>query len=287
MIFKLQESADLLPEFSGKEVILETDSPDNVINLYHRAGNSGACVYCIVLNSVEYLVDIDLRVEWQDIPLVIIAEGIGPYIKLYNRLPGLHSLDVKIVLKNESPGTYRDIRVLSSLGIPSELIPSGSPDWDAFYSLLIYYLYARQPHSPIYPFYDIISSLKAGREHLYCTGLFENPYKFVHVTKDGKMALTEDYAGNHRYLSDESMDRLIKGDDLINDELLEWKLQRRYILADYNTCSTCTGWLACGGCFRDTAGDNAGCARAFTELVTAAEESRNRRRIKKTWQHSS
>jgi radical SAM protein with 4Fe4S-binding SPASM domain len=286
MIFNLHDYRELFPAFSGKDAIIGTDRPDGVIDLHHQACDHGINVYCVVLSLQGDLVDIDLRDEWQNIPLVICIDQVGPYIKLYNRLPELHSLDIKVVFRTESSRVYRDIRVLSSLGIPSELVLSDNPDWDAFYSLLIYSLYARQPHSPIYPFQDILNNLKTGREHFFCRGIFENPFKYLHVTKDGQMSLGKNYAVNGQYISTESIEKQINNNNIHFDEIIEWKLQRRYLLTNYNSCSSCKGWLACGGCFYDKVSDKQNCEKIFAELVHAAEETRNRRSIKKTWQHS-
>lgn len=195
--------------------------------------------------------------------------GIGDFRKSIEQIRALRKLNVFVMLAEDVPGTYRDLKILSSLFVPCGItFGSRCPDWELVADLLSYSVYSKVPHAPIQPFHFVISNYDVQKRIDYNFVYFEDPSKFLHVDSEGRIALSRKDLERGEFISEDL-------GQLDHIENLPFYHQRSESWRDFflkpDGCAYCPGWRICLGKFEESQDKESGCMKFFDEWMEATE----------------
>lgn len=236
-------------------------------------------VHTLWLNTESLLCDLAIPEDNQmdNLPCYLEVPDFGPFRKWIFQVPQLRKLQVVVILPESAPESYRNLRILSSLGVPCGILFGEScPDWESLADLMCYYVYGKIPHAPIQPFHKIVSSYDPQKMIDFNDFYFNDPSLFLHIDTSGRVALSRKELENGDFILDDPQ-------HIDEIETLPAYMQRveawRNFFLEPNRCALCTAWLICQGKFQAFTNGDKGCREFFTELLEAAEfyqEQKNR-----------
>src|SRR6056297_1537755 len=110
---------NILSEFSGKRIVVRTEEISSLPGIFRYFDKSSNRLYAIMLNIDEPFANIDFEEAGKDIgyPVHIFAPEMGDFKVLYQKLPLLRSIPIKVFLSSDNDENYTSLKILASLGI--------------------------------------------------------------------------------------------------------------------------------------------------------------------------
>ncbi len=260
---------DLLSRFHGLALVIRIDAPRKIVEVAHYVRQNNQ-LHAIMLETKLPLSSIPFDKAWSGIPIALYTPELGDFRELAGWLPLLKNLDIRIFMPAHIQESYTSLRILSSLNLASGLyFSSHAPDWDAMRDLLSYAAYGKIRHAPIEPFQFIISDYRPAKPNGFGSVYFEDPNRYLHISSEGKIALThEDLVAGRTISCDPN--RL----DEINScpEYREYMDSWRAFFLKQTDCACCQGWLVCLGRLYHVSGKSPDtCGKVMAELMDAGD----------------
>lgn len=214
------------------------------------------------------LASIDIDSSWGNTPIILRIGRIGQYRDIANKLEQLKSLNVMIVLPADSSQSYRDVQILSSLGIHSGIdFTNGCHTWESFKDLLAYAFYGRMHHADIEPFTSM-STHYCGMNYVSPDIMsFYNPERYIHIDNNGNVAFSREQLKNGDFF-DSGWDILpnISSHPAIKEESHKWQ----QLFIENHTCTYCPAFRVCKAFFMGQS-ENGSCQDGMMDLLEAIE----------------
>ncbi|WP_026793215.1 hypothetical protein [Pleomorphomonas oryzae] len=229
-------------------------------------------LFRLLVEADEPLAAVKPNHAWRGLPVDLMVPSAGRFADLAGRLDEVRSLGITVCLPIGGTG-LRDARTLASLGIRTRLGLDGMPDWDALGDLMTYALLELVAHAPIEPFQTIADHSRTdARTTDWSSALFDDPLRFLHLSADGRIALSRRDLLNEEFVGDLAM--------LGSPALAEAQQARseawRQLFLDDHPCARCPGFRLCRGRYAEGdakgAGMAEGCAGFFTEMAGVLEQ---------------
>lgn len=268
----------LIERLRGRTLAVRVDGPEAIAGASLRVRSSDNQLLCVICDVPQPLADLDLRDDWDGVPIALGVPETGRFRDLAPAIPRLRDLDLRVYLAANRPDNLVAMRLLSSLGVPCcATFDRGAPDWAALTDLMTYALLCSLPHGPIDPFEHIAEHYEPSGATEWGATCFEDPRCYLHLDEQGRVALTrqELLAG---VVVAEDADEIVDVADLASHPALGDRTARRLRLFEQNhPCARCPGWRVCLGTFADSAGSEPGCAAFFTEMMDVIDQRRDQR----------
>lgn len=231
-------------------------------------------LFRLLVEAAEPLAAIELNDAWRGLPVDLMVPSAGRFAELAGHLDEVRALGVTVSLPVGGSG-LRDARTLASLGIRVRLRLDEEriPDWDALGDLMTYALLELVAHAPIEPFQTIADHSRTdARTTDWSSALFDDPLRFLHLSADGRIALSRRDLRAGAFVGDLSL--------LGSPALAEARQTRseawRQLFLDDHVCARCPGFRLCRGRYAKGdskgAGVAEGCAGFFTEMAGVLEQ---------------
>ena len=189
------------------------------------------------LRIKKEITKIAFKEEWQEIPHVIYAGGLGAVRDLIELIPVIKKLNLKFFLDGAKKENYEAVQILSSLGIYSGIVIDEKADWERLTDLMFYALCGKVAHAPVEPF-----------QYVY------DMYNRNVLVDFGKVFFEGCEVSGERCE--------VRG-------VREW--QRFFYEA--TPCAACEGWRICLGKYAGLE-DKSGCSRFMAEWLNVVEDLR-------------
>ncbi len=263
---------DLISRMEKQILALRLNRPEMIHHVSNHV-NERNTLFCILYEHPGPLADMPLAAAWENIPIALFVQGLGDFTAIVGRLPLLRKMNLKVYMPSARDDSYKELKVLASLGVHGCLIiDPGAVDWNRVSDLMHYVVYTRTRHSNIDPFNYIVKNHKKDSRTDYNYVYFNDPEYFLHLGPGEEIALTHDHLRRNEFL--------VKGLDYL-DEIEQNEIYAAYINSwqDYfiktKTCSFCPGWRVCLGKFSGNENlDN--CRAFFTEMLEAVDYVKSR-----------
>lgn len=204
-----------------------------------------------------------------NVPLYLDVAEIGNFREWRDQVDLLRKLKVRLMIPEEAPGSYRDLRILSSLLIPCGIrFGNCCPDWDALTDLMCYAAYGKIPHAPIQPFHFVLTCFERHMRVDFNSVYFEDPSRYLHVDNEGHIALTRMNLDRGWFIETD-----LENLDAIAD-LPAYQAHGeawREVFLTKGRCAYCPAWRICLGTFDGVPGSHPSCESFFMEFLEAAE----------------
>lgn len=273
----------LFRRLSGRNIAVELEGLDDLNRFLQPVDGCDFTVHYLMVDAGIELGEIEMREEWKNRPLALRVPGIGRMKDLLVRLPALRELNVRVYLPSDRREAISGARILSSLGIETAVEFSGSGTrWDDLIDLATYAFFNKIPHAPIEPFHHLGSTYSPTHRNEFGGVYGEDPDRYLHVDREGHVALSRRALANAEYLETRIEDLGdVESYPLYHETKERWK---QYFI-EFNPCSTCAGWRVCLGKFDDISSDEPGCRTFFSELIDLVEQYGTLKDVKKPiWQ---
>jgi len=268
---------ELIDGIHNTELIIQVADPGDVVKARDLANRSRNKLGVVRLSVDGDLADLDVRPEWQDIPLAIACSGgLGNFRTLRGRLAALRALNARFYFSLDRPAICSEVRILASLGIATVLaFGEREPDWDALAELMVYALLGPAPHAPVGPFdYYREHYSPTSRTNIACV-YFSDPERMLHLDRSGRVALTPADLAAGRFVCDDlsGLEGLV-ADPEYQRAVNAW----RDVFLSLEGCGSCPVWPVCMGRCRTITPDHSRCQAFFKELddVLHQQHARNR-----------
>jgi hypothetical protein len=260
----------LISRFQHRNIVVRVGSPDLVTKAV-RVVQEHNNLYTCWLNSNASLSSLDITEleKSSNVPLYIEIAGLGNFRESIEHVRLLRNLDALVMLPEDAPGTYRDLKILSSLFVPCGIIfRNQCPDWESLADSISYYYYNKVPHAPIQPFHFVISNYSPQKRIDFNSVYFDNPSRFLHIDIHGHIALSKTGLEKGELISIDLEDL----DNVINSPSFTQRADawREFFLKP-DGCAYCPNWRICLGKFAGSTDKESGCMIFFSELMDAAE----------------
>jgi len=189
------------------------------------------------LRIKQVITKIAFKEEWQEIPHVIYADGLGAVRDLTGLVPVVKKLNLKFFLDSAKRENYDAIQILSSLGIYSGIVIHENADWERLTDLMYYALCGKVAHAPIEPFQYVYETYNRNRLVDYGTVYMDETFS----TENRREA-----TGYHR---------------------VHW--QRFFY--EPTPCAACEGWRICLGKYEKLK-DKSRCQKFMAEWLNVVED---------------
>jgi hypothetical protein len=261
---------DLISRFQNQNFVVRVERLDLIPHLMKVVQEKNH-LYAVWLHREVLLCNLSLTELEEAIaaPLYLEITGLGNFrdsiehIRLLRRLKGL------VLLSEDVPGSYRDLKILSSLLVPCGIkFGCQDPVWDSLSDLMSYFVYSKVPHAPIQPFHFVTSNYNPQKRIDFNFIYFEDPAKFLHLDVRGWIALSRKDLEREEFISTD-LSQLDRIEDLpsYGQRLESW---REFFLKP-DGCAYCPGWRICLGKFEESADKESGCKQFFSEWMEATE----------------
>ncbi|MCL1851024.1 MAG: hypothetical protein FWF70_06465 [Bacteroidetes bacterium] len=207
----------------------------------------------ILIIREKEVTSIVFKEEWQNMPLVIYASGLGKVRDLIRMLPLIKKLNVKFFLDSAVKESYEAVQILSSLGGYAGIVINKNADWEKLTDLMYYALCTRIPHAPIEPFQYVYDTYQYNTLVDYGAVFLENTKVFkVFTTENTRFSPFGGGRGRSYH----------KGHN--NHPLPPPRGEKAWqeFFYEATPCAACEGWRICLGKFAAME-DKTGC-RNFT-----------------------
>ncbi len=267
---------EFINTFKGNAFVIKTSNPNQIEDI-NNITNQNNQLHCIWLQLNNKLSDLSINPEWKFIPISLFIEEMGDFRDIAPLVQILRNSNIRIFLNSDIPENYLSLQILCSLGIHCGLyFGSEKIQWDAFKDLLFYAAYAKRKVASIEPFQFVLDNYQINELTNWGSVYFNNPNRYIHIRKDGKIAANAFDLNNEIYLSESMQDiNNIEELELYKEVCTNWN--KHFIENTY--CSTCPAWRVCIGSFYNKENKDLQCREAMIELMEAAEsinESKNK-----------
>jgi hypothetical protein len=263
---------DLINQFNGNAFVIKTNDIGNISRINHLT-NEHNKVHCIVVNHNGPLSGLNISEEWEGIPIHIFAPRFGNFMQFIEQRFKYNNLSIRVFLSSEIDTNYRDIQILSSLGIDCGIFFSEkSINWDKLNDLMVYSTYGKAHHASIQPFEFAINKFEYNKPVDFSNVYFDNPREYLHLSDDGKVALSSyDLHFENFITADLNNINAIEQDQNYKDYLNRWQS----FFMKFDECSCCPAWRLCLGKFNYLVDKKTSCQPFFNDLMEAAEFVKN------------
>lgn len=226
----------------------------------------------VVLRSPLPLEAIEFQEDWAGVPLIVYAPAMGAFRTFSRRLDVLGRLPVEILLPVSEERSFRDLTVLSSLGLRCGIVFDGPEvPWDRVNDLMHFGLYTKLPHGPIQPFHYVAAHFRPDEPLDFNDVYFDNPARYLHVDASGRIALTAAEGERGIFITD-GLDGLAGIAE--NENYLHRMRSWQEFFRSSSECSGCEGWRICLGKFASSLKNGCGCKTFFSDWLEAVEFQR-------------
>ena len=258
----------LINKFKGKAFVIKTNNLDEIPKINHLV-NEHNKLHCIALNHQGALSTMRVSEKWEGIPIHIFAHRFGNFMQFIEQRTIYHKLSVRVFLSSEIESNYKDLQILSSLGIECGVYFSDKAiQWDKLGDLMYYAAYGKVQHAGIEPFDFLIKKFEYNSPIDFSNVYFENPQQYLHISDDGKIALSAIDLHIGKFISEDlnEIDN-IEQNELYKKHLNNWQ---NYFM-NLGDCSCCPAWRICLGKFHKLEDKKTTCQPLFNDLMEAAE----------------
>lgn len=271
LVFSLDEGVP--PGLQGRALIVATQKPEAISRL-REALPSGNPLSAILLKSLVPLDSIGFQEDWGHTPILVHAPGLGSFRKFARALDIVRRLQIELFLPASNRNSYRELPILSSLGLRCGLVfDEGEIPWDHVNDLMHFGIYTKLSHGPIQPFHYVAAHYRPEQTLDFGDVYFNNPAKYLHLSAGGKIALSEAERERGIFIAD-GLDHL--ADIAENKEYRHRMRAWQDFFLPPSECASCEGWRICLGKFAATLKNGPACKAFFIDLLEAAEFHRKR-----------
>jgi hypothetical protein len=270
---------ELISRLHHRNLVLRMNAPDLITHAVKVVQEKNS-LYAIWLHGDLPLSKLDVTELEKSNKMQFYLEvtGLGDFRDSIGNIRSLRKLDVLVILAEDAPGTYRDLKILSSLFVPCGIsFRNQQPNWESLADLMAYSIYNNPPHAPIEPFHFVISNYDPLKRIDFGSVYFEDPCRFLHIDTRGRIALSREEMERESFLSSdlEALDR-VNGFPSYIQRTEAW---REFFLKP-DGCAYCPGWQICLGKFAGTEDKESGCMKFFGELMEAVDHCYERKKPK-------
>ena len=267
----------LISRFHHRNLVLRVKSTDliaHAVRIVQEKNN----LYALWLQGDLPLSELDITEleKSNTVPFCLEVAGLGNFRESIGQIRSLRKLDVLVMLAEDAPGTYRDLKILSSLFVPCGIrFGKRCPDWESLADLISYSVYSKAPHAPIEPFHFVMSNYDPGKRIDFRSVYFEDPCEFLQVDPHGRIALSREEREGEKFISIdlEDLDRVKEFPSYIQ----KTEAWRDFFLKP-DGCAYCPGWQICLGKFEWTEDKESGCMKFFGEFMEAVDHDCERKK---------
>ncbi|MFC2112025.1 hypothetical protein ACFLTA_02050 [Bacteroidota bacterium] len=271
-ILVIDYNEDLVSKIQKQILAVRTDKPELITRISNQV-NERENLYCLLFEHKGSLADMPLSEEWIDIPLAVYAQGMGDFTTLVSRLPLLRRMNIKVYFSTTRNESYRELKILASLGVQGCLIiDPESVDWNLVSDLMHYVVYTKTRHANIDPFSYIVEKHKKDSRTDYNHVYFNDPAVFIHVGPLQEISLSHDKLRKGEFLG-KGLDLMAGLDE--NEDYISHMNQWQEDFIQTKECSFCPGWRVCLGKF-STGGKLDECSAFFSEMLEAVDYVKSR-----------
>lgn len=267
------DDRSLIGQLSGQSLGLRVSPAADVAATVEAVRRRNG-LFRLLVEADDPLATLEPNDAWRGLPVDLIVPSAGHFADLAGRLDALRSLGVTVSLPVDGTGP-RDARTLASLGIRVRLRLDEAriPDWDELGDLMTYALLELVAHAPIEPFQTIAEECRTdARTTDWSAALYGDPLRFLHLSADGRIALSRHDLLAGAFVGDLAM--------LGTPALVEAQQARseawRQLFLDDHICARCPGFRLCRGRYAEGdakgTGVAEGCAGFFTEMAGVLEQ---------------
>lgn len=270
----------LLEELEGERLVVRVDALAQAAQVAARVCRANHLVV-LEVRLDRPLVAVDIPADISEVPIALYLPEMGPFREVTHLVDRLRLLNLRLFFPADRPDNYRACRILSSLGIATGLhFVEAEPDWEALCDLLTYATFGRSPHAPIEPFRFLTDSYDPGRRTSFAAVWFDECGRFLHLSREGRVALTKRHLSEGRFLAERPATLgALSEEPACQEEQEAW---RRFFVEDH-VCAFCPAWRVCLGHFAGVSADpDTGCRKFFLEILELAEGERRRRQERDT-----
>ncbi len=260
----------LISRFQHRSFVLRMDNPDFVTHAVKVVQEKNS-LYTVWLHTEAPLSRLNITElgKSSTVPFYLEVTGLGNFRESIKNIRLLCGLKGIVVLPEDAPGSYRDLKILSSLFVPCGIIfRNRCPDWDSLADLMSYSVYTKVPHAPIQPFHFIISNYDTQKRIDFDSVHFEDPSRFLHIDIKGRIALSREELEKEEFISIdlENLDKIVN----IRPYTQRIEAWREFFLKP-DGCAYCPGWQICLGKFEGSTDKESGCMAFFDEWMDAVD----------------
>ena len=251
---------------------LMMNRPEDFAEAKKNADGERIHVQAVLIEANQPLTAIPIDKNWGRTPIALFVTGTGKVRDLIIKASRLRRFNVRVYIPADSIENLTAIRILSSLGVSTSIIfQKNQKLWDELIDLMAYSLLGLVNHGTIEPFSYLASNYENCKYIDFSAVYFNDPAKYLHVNKDGRMALTNEDLEAESFIS-------LNLDDIDNleqnEDYIERLNSRRNYFLETDGCAYCPGWRVCLGKFSNGTPKNHGCREFSTELMEIVEKYR-------------
>lgn len=267
-----------LKYLTGFSVVFYTRSFSILKTLKNEAHAADIHIHCVYIKSDIDLSEILFDESWKEYPIAIEAPSIGRIYKFLQKTPIIRKLNIRFYFSTKEPSSYKDIRILSSLGFLTTIFIDGErTEWDKLADLMIFSLLNVNKHAEIHPFDYLKNYYHPHNRTDFNAVYFNDPDRYLHLDKSGNLYLKRDPdLSVNELCGDLTTVDAIKDQPAYKNEKDKWY---RFFL-EPTRCACCKGWRICLGKYADFLSINPGCSDFFSELLDTIDLEDSIRRNK-------
>lgn len=266
----------LLGRLRGRRVVLQLDDVARVDEAAACARDHDVQLVCLQVRCATALTQVPWRVEWTW-PLALHAPRMGPVLDFLKLLPVLHQLNVRLALPSDDLASYRDLRIMASLGLSCVVDFGAAVHWDELADLMTYALLGPVPHGSVSPFHDVADAYSPRQRTDFGRVYFDDPAAYLHVDRQGRVALTAAALAAGQFVADDAAALPdVEALPAYREHAEKW----RQVFLEKDGCASCAGWRVCLAKFAPPQGP--GCSEFFTELMGVVERQQALLKPRKT-----
>ena len=268
-IIVLPFDKNLISRLSGKALVVMAAPEDDPVDIFTTVERENK-LHCITLDA-DTLSEMAFPEEWKHIPLSVRSKGIDSFQDFCPLIPILRQSNVRILIDSSIPSSYTDIRILSSLGIPSGIVISKQTDWGLLTDLMTYSIYTKAKHATIEPFNYIANNYSPKHTIDFNAVYFDTHEKYIYLGKNMEVYLgLNDFKQNRNVVSE--LDNIASSEAYM---LKSNELDNFFLKTD--GCAYCSGWKICTGKYQDIKSES-GCRNFFNDMIDASEFHQNKKK---------
>ena len=271
---------ELISNFNNEAIVVRTTNPLQLDQIGEMV-NAKNKLHRILLMMNQPLSSMEFSPFWRKLPIDLYCINFGLFKELVDKLEDIRNLDIRIFFDGGLGHNYRFIHILASLQISCGVYLTQQVDWEKLTDLMLYSFYTKTRTADIEPFRYYKHNYESGKLLVFDNETYQNPLRYLHISRSGKIALTSADLINERFITENLRDFDNITDLETYQEFLN--IQQEYFLKP-DGCAYCEGWQLCQGRFENQLKHNPGCQAFFAELFEAIDFYLKNNNQKKTGQ---
>jgi len=232
----------------------------------------------IIFETDLSISELNFKKHHSGLSISIYSSKAGNYLALRKKTDILKSLNVKVFLSSAQKENYKDVRLLSSLGIKTGIYFDKKVYWDELIDTLSYYVYTQTNHNIIEPFHYIINNFDKTKCIDFNQIYMNKPLDFIYVNSNEDVALCKEDIDNSAFIFN-GIGNITKTKINQYKKLNNEELQRVFIQREI--CAYCHAWKICLGKFKDECQISTKPKEFFIEVFDAIKYQQNSQNRKK------